>query len=265
MHSLKIGTKTYPLPSSWEELTRKQTKLCAELSLAKASPITKAVALWHLVPGARSVLKQVDDYILYEISQCLGWIWESRPVEADTDVTPMIQWFHWNGKRYYLPRASLLDVTIEEWTYVDLYLQEMMEEETREEGLIGLAATICRQRRSWWARHRHDFDGYPRIEFNPETIEDREKAFRTLPAFVLVAVQDFIMRSAEMLRLRYEPVFSGPASGGLDLGYTGLQINMADSGIFGTLRETRKANIHDVLLFAMKRELDSRKQTPAEQ
>ena len=260
MHTIRIGNKTWLLPGSWEELSHRDTQRCAELSLAPRSPQTMAVALWHLMPRARKQLRQLDDYVLYQLASLLSWIWDSRPVEPTDDVHPMIAYFNWAGRRYCLPRHSLLDMTIEEWKYVDLYLQDMMEVDTREEALHGLVATICRPRRSWWQRMRPDYDGYYREYFNAETIERREINFRGLPNYVYVAVQDYVMRSAEMLRRRYEPVFEGPASNGVNFGYSGVEISVAEAGAFGRLSDVRRANIHDILLWAMKRELESRKQ-----
>ena len=65
----------------------------------------------------------------------------------------------------------------------------------------------------------------------------------------------------QMLRRRYEPVFEGPASNGVNFGYSGVEISVAEAGAFGRLSDVRRANIHDILLWAMKRELESRKQT----
>ena len=260
MHKLRIQNKTYQIPQGWEELTRAQAKVCSRLAGAQNCIPAKAEAISLLVPKLRKKLKRLDGALLMAICDLVEWIWNRPGAEAMDDIYPILSTFYHKGRRWSLPKHSLLDVTSDEWKYADLFLQEMMDIESREEGLIGLIATICRPLRPFWKIRSRFFDGYPRQRFNEEILERRQKIFEDVDPWVRIVVQDYILRCSEMIRKRYSPVFEGEASGGADFGYTGLQLSVADAGVFGKMREVGETNIHDLLLYAMKKEMDSRAQ-----
>ena len=255
MRELRIGSKTYPLPETWDELTPRQQRRVAPMVMSERRPATMAAALWHLLPGARKRLLSLDEGWIHALAQEAAWLWDKRPVEAGEEVAPMVKRFWWGGRYYALPRENQLDITLEEWMYIDLSLQEMMEVETSEAGLHQLLGVVCRPLAR---RRRRNWNGSRRVPFNAHDIEEWMDALEGAPDYIYLAVQDYVLRSVESIRLTYAPLFEGPAQGGVNFGYKGMAMSIASTGSLGSLTEVMQHNIHDVLLYAMKAEIERR-------
>lgn len=262
MHTLKIQSRTYQLPSAWEEMTKRQITAVMPLLGYVPATETRMVALWLMLPKARRQLRRLEGSVLLEIAGRLDWIWEQREVEAMEDPAPMIPHFWYKGQRWHLPRPGLADVTIEEYAFMRLAADEIAAQPGDAAPLTNLVATIARPLRSRRQRKSEAFDGYPRRRFNPELIPHRTQYFAQVPAVVALACLDYVQRCDQMLRQRYEAMFEGPASSGPDFGWKGLMLTLAESGIFGPESSVKQENIHNVCLHVLRKELQRREMEP---
>lgn len=251
MHTLKIDKTAYTLPSSWDETTDQQR---VDLLPLRMLDIEKAaVASIRALLPRRALLKlnKADGVQITAISELFTWVADEIP--AGEEVEPLIKSFKYDRKRYYLPLTSLADVTIDEFTYIEYYIDQIKSDTANvEQHARELIATVCRPLRPKRERNHRDYDGYPRIHFNPEHIETRAKDFQKVPAYVLMAVFEFLQKCKQMIAERYWEVFQG--DGGDDgLGWQGMQLSLAQSGVFGSAEQVKKVNIHDALLYSLKR------------
>ena len=259
MHSIKIGKNLFSLPSGWEELTEYQVK---RVALLGGKGIERELTALYLLSSQnlRKFLQKIDPAKIVEIARLLTFLRERQKVqEAEDEIEPLVKSFRHKGTRYYFPEKSLNDVTVGEWMWAEVIIKKIQEEPHKaEEHLPTLLAVLCRPHRPKRERQANDFDGYPRIAFNPERIPVLEKKMKGVSPWVFYILQDYVSRCQEMLNLRYGVIFQGQKSEGLNLGWKGVVISVAEANIFGTERHVMKENIHNVCLYLAKKIIEKK-------
>jgi len=116
---------------------------------------------------------------------------------------------------------------------------------------------MARPAKSKAERKSEKYDGYPRIKFNPERIQDRAAKLKWAPDWVLHCCMDFASRGAQYLKQRYSPMFQGKSSRGKSYGWEGIVTSLAESQVFGDERQVRETLIHKTCrYYCMKIEQD---------
>lgn len=270
MDSITIGKRSYEIPSSWQELkTGQYMRMAPLLAMKSGSRLKDTIALRSAIifsflsPRKRITFrddlemvslfdKAEDSNRLQNLLSVVDWVFAPRVVKADIDVEPIISQFKWKKKTYLLPQKNLYDVTVGEWMYIDALMRAYTKTKDHTH-LISLVSTVCRPSKSKKERESETYDGFPRIAFNPETIEMREKIFECVPIYVAHAVMDYCSRSAQYLPLRYPKMFKGESTGGKSYGWEGTITELADTGTFGTEKEVFHVLIHKVCRYLVKK------------
>lgn len=257
MNSISLNGYKVTIPSSAEELTPKQVKLIAPLLVHKDSVDLRIHIIFKLIkqqlPWWRhKMLREgkIDGVGLVELAKLLDWLPERYNIQATSNVDPLVASFKYKGREYLLPEYNFNDVTVEEFNFINLYLETLVSNPAR---VFELAAAICRPARSKAEQKSMDWDGYRRIPFNPETIYKRQARFKKLPLWIQAVVSDYCIRSRMMLHERYKVMFDGPKSANPGFGWKGIILSVAETGVFGPEQRVKHVNLHDVCIFACKK------------
>lgn len=258
MHTVKIASHQFYLPLHLGEVTPSAAKRLGGLILIRDEDALPHI-LYKIVPDeTRKWLAKIDPAQLIEISKLLSWMVKDRVVAATDTVSPLVHDFYYNLRQYYLPENDLNDVTINEWMWVETAMRQLEDDKDTETALARLIAIVCRPLRPRDERMAQDFDGYPRIKFNPELIPALTEKMKKAPAWVGPVVIDYLMRCQKMLHARYGVIFEGTKSEGVNFGWKGAVMSLAEAGIYGREKDVLNENIHNVCLYLAKKTLDAR-------
>jgi len=258
MHTVRIANHSFSLPLHLGEVTPDQAKRLGGLLLAKEEEVLPFILHRLVSTKTQNLLRGIDPAQLLKISQLLLWMLEDRKVNGVEEVNPLTTSFRIGLTHYYLPQPSLNDVTVNEWMWVEATMQQLVDNEKDEDAMARIIAVICRQLRPRNERFSEDFDGYPRVHFNPERIPAATETMKKAPGWVSAIVLDYLMRCKSMLSTRYATIFSGEKTGGVNWGWKGSVMAVAETGIFGRETDVLKENIHNLCIFLVKKRSDQK-------
>lgn len=272
MNALKIGNHNFTFPQSWKEVTRKQYKNIAPWIMIDTSA-NRTIVMMSLVQEKPKELKKAlenvikthdhESNVAWQILRLMDFAYYTRKVDPTSkiqelrEVAPIIPDFKYKGVTYLLPKHNLFDTTINEWTYINAYLKGFLN--NKPENIIKLVATICRPSKGKKEMNSEEFDGFPRITFNPETIDRRAEKLENVPMYVKHAVLDYVLRSGEFLKKRYGVMFKGQSSDGNSYGWEGSITQLAESGVFGTEVQVRNTLIHKCCRYISQKIIEAKK------
>lgn len=262
MTPIKVGKYPLRIPQNQQELSIDTYKRISGLLMQGDSAHLRGKIIMRLIAiqMKRKQLKIfktgfIDPYALMKLGELIGWIWKRYEITGQSHIEPWVQEFKYKRKRYLLPLPNFDDVIINEFAYINMYLDMIAEGDA--EAVYGLAALICRPLKSKKEREKNTYNGQPRIHFNPEKID--VERFKEAPEWVLWNVYDFCLRAQLMIHKRYEVIFSGEKSGGPNFGWLGMVMNIAETGTYGKAREVEQESLHTICVYATRKILDQKR------
>lgn len=263
MHRVNLDKIAFELPEKQEEVTDEQYQAISHFLLQPVSYEVKVHVLTILMK--MQLRKQmrifskgyIRDFEVIALADLIAWMWDRQVEDPHQDVVPWVDSFTHQGITYLLPEPSFNDFTMDEWAHVDTHLLMLSHQpEKAEHHILNLTATICRPAKHQNSLLSEDFNGYPRLDFNPETVGRRYEAFKEAPAWVSVAALDYCLRGRQLISKRYAVLFDGDSSDGPGFGWKGLMLNVAEAGVFGMESQVKKTNVHEVLLYCSKKRIE---------
>lgn len=255
MNNIRIGTKQYLTPASWQEVP---AKLYARLVGIVYGPGTRAWQL-HQVAGLFLPLKlklveRIDDDSLYGIYQAFAWSLDSIP---NAYPFPSIRL----GLKKLLPTAANMEFS----SMAEFALAESYFEAYKATGdmqyMHKLVATLCRE-----PAKAVDSSGDKRIRVDTQKIGANARRFeRRGQKFVLPVFHAYLGCRQYIFDTYYE-VFpkskSGTNAGAAAVHYDlfDLTRDAAKSSLFGNYEETQHTNVH-IILYHLHRQREIEKAT----
>jgi hypothetical protein len=163
--------------------------------------------------------------------------------------------------------------------YKEAYAQWYQYQETSDESYIDqLIAILYRPKRRCLRliKHRKNFNGDSRDPYtvlsNPTVLERRMKKIAKWPPWVKYGIWLWFTACMEYLRtgkpvidgieIDLSILYKGEGGGAAGIGLTGVLYSLAETGVFGGIRETGDSNLYDVLarLYQVKLQMDELKE-----
>ncbi|MDQ1085653.1 hypothetical protein [Siphonobacter sp. SORGH_AS_1065] len=179
----------------------------------------------------------------------IAWMW-SEPMK----VKPF-DFVRINGEIHLLPDPLLKTLTYGELT--DAYIHMVAYVKQLEKGdkrLNLLLATICRPKPTDYAyQERFDWNGDEREPYNEHIAEKRAEAWEAVSFEKKIPILLYFVSVLKELMETYQIYDTEAETEGEEeypgQGFIKNQHLLAEKQIFGTMKQTRQANAHDVLLF----------------
>ena len=262
MTPIKIGKYRLGIPNNQEETALNLYKSISPLVMQQDSEELRGQIIFSLIKAQMNKKQQrifktgkIDAFAVLKLSELIGWIWKRYEIEGQSHISPWIQEFKYKKTTYILPLPNMDDVTVNEFAYINMYLDMVAEGDA--EAIYGLAALICRPLKSKKERTQINYNGQPRIQFNPDLI-DVEK-FKKAPECILWNVYDFCLRAQLMIHKRYEIIFSGEKSKGPNFGWLGMVMNIAETGTYGKAKEVEQESLHTICIYTTRKILEQKR------
>ncbi|PQA59158.1 hypothetical protein [Siphonobacter curvatus] len=181
----------------------------------------------------------------------LSWMWtESLTVQP-------VEFVEIEQVKHFLPEPFLKTTTYGELTDAYIHLRAFTDQlEPGETRLHLLLATICRPEQPGENYQLNpEWNGDKREPYNEHVAGVRAKAWQAVPLSVKIPILVYFVGSLKELMVSYEiyetetidNVASEEEYPGQ--GFIKNQHLLAEKGVFGTMKETRQAGAHEVLLF----------------
>lgn len=257
MHTITIGNKyKCQLPASWAEVPAHLVLTLQRYSLLSNHPRTRAYQLWNalmlLCPQVPvRVWRMVPDGARTEL---LGLMEEW--LSADPEPLPQPPSMEIGGVMHYMPGPELKWVSGMEFAMADTLFSRYMS--GKDDGAVyQMAAILCRPERS--EPYPQDWDGDKRIPWAQYEAEQRGKDWQhqiDFPQEVVVACLRYMAGCKLWVRNTYKLGTTEDDPPSLDLGFTGVMMDIAGTGVFGTFEAVSNVPITTLLVYLKKKQVE---------
>ena len=225
MNIVQIDSISCNLPSSWNELTRKQllfisAKFQKNLKLAEF----KVQALKEFLSIKKKLFLRINPEDAFSLCQTLDFL--LKDVTLTTNVIPVVSHrFH----TYYGPSDRMLHCTFGEFTKAHSRLDQYYK--TKDEKVLDeIVAILYRPKKSaWWIRRHYASTKDPRRKLHDLSLVKRTRAFKTLDPAIKYSVLLFFTGVLNSLPGQFPNVFrKREDAGDNNYGWVPLVISLAD-------------------------------------
>ncbi|KAB7728025.1 hypothetical protein F5984_19920 [Rudanella paleaurantiibacter] len=268
MQQIELDGVSYNLPEAWDEvgpdqiarlinlvyLTPESGKMyhaLIQLALNIRPKAWRKLHQKHFSPNLPESVRWKNAEVLQTIVAQLQWLW-LKPMHRQP--FPSIQV---NGKAWLLPEEGFKTMNFGELTDLYIHMQAFIQQTVPGyERLNYLVATACRPRRGRGYTLRPDWNGDHREPYNEFVVRERVAEVAKLDFSTRSAVLLYVASNIKNVLSGYElfdpdataePVEEGERYAGQ--GFIKNAHLLAEKHIFGNLKQTQDANLHEVLLF----------------
>ncbi|UHG90107.1 hypothetical protein [Spirosoma oryzicola] len=280
MRIITLDGIDYELPEAWDEVNQERLPNLIELvyltpesgqmhhaliqlALNIRPRVWKKLHKTHFSPDLPDSVRYANAEVLGQLVAWLSWMWlkpMNKPPFAQLQV---------DGHAWLLAEPDFMSMSYGELTDLYIHLQAFVEQLVPgEERLNYLVATACRPRPKRGYTLQPGWNGDHREEYNEFLVRERVKLAAKIDYRDRLAVMLYVAATIKNLMNRYalfESESTSTASDALPEAYSGQSFIknahlLAEKGIFGNLKQTQQANVHEVLLFLEEHRNDLLKQ-----
>lgn len=281
MHTIEIPEKaiTVSIPSHWDECTPAQTNYILgkafDVLNGKMSIFDFRVHIFmHLanlklgwkyhVQNRLGKAARINERIYHLSEQLCDWVFHQRMDGSyELKYDTVINHFDVLLEKYHGPADLLADVTFGEFKTALSFLSEISDQDTdaKNVALDYFIATLYRPKGK---------DG-KRVAFHNYIIEP--EIFKNVPIWKKQAIVLWFtycihtLQSTDLtingIDVNFEPLFPRTTnndnrhSGKTNLGWTAIQLDIAEAGVYGNATETSQTLLYDILLYLLKKHQDN--------
>jgi hypothetical protein len=288
MQTIYLAGQRYDLPGTWAEVPADRLPKLLELLFVKPeggetyhellrTTLGLSKRAWtkmachyfspHLPPGTR----RRNAETLAQVLGLIEWMWRDELTRQPFAAVRA------GGRDYLLPDEQLRTVAFGELTDAYIHAQAFIKQLEPGEGRLHLLlATLCRPERSnpvlgpaYTASP--DWNGDRREPYNEHAVRHRADAMAALEPREKVAVLMYFLGSLKEFLATYDTFDADTPEGSVyeddypGQGFIKNQHLLAEKGVFGTLKQTKEANAHEVFLFLEEHKKDLDAQIEAEE
>ena len=246
MNEVQIDGQHRSLPSTWNELSRKQLLCVSRLFSSKLNLFEFRVkALQEFLSVKRKTFKRIDPEDTYFLSETLDFL--TKEVSLTRCVIPVIG----TGlRKYYGPSDAMTNCTFGEFTLASSVLDEYHKSGS-EDHLDQLVAILYRPKKAFWFIRRHFTDHQdPRVRFMNRSLKRRTGQMAKIDHCLKHSVLLFFNGILNSLTSLYPYVYrQKDESESQDNGWVTLIISLADGKTDDKSLETvMNSNLYNVFI-----------------
>jgi len=262
MQTIHLAGQAYQAPQAWNEVdperlpqllqlvyftpdTAEKPHLLLQLGLNIRPKAWTTLMQIHFGPKVGKKARAANAVVLHTLLHQFRWM-QTEPIHQ----APFSH-LEASGQKLLLPEADFLTMSYGELTDAYIHFLVFIRQLVRgNEHLDLLVATLCRPKRAGDYWNAPDWNGDHREPYNEFTAKERAKHLATVSPGHKMAVLLFFAGNLQRVLARYE-IFQGdgepeqyPGQGWVKNAHL-----LAKKQVFGTIDQTKAANLHDVLLF----------------
>lgn len=266
MKQISLNKKSFELPENWAEVPKGTLPaLLVQLYVMPESASTYHALLrlvlgyhekdWnklmrhYFAPALTDEQREMNAEALADVLRLISWMWKE-----ELTIKPF-EGIELEGTQYLLPDEDFLAISYGElsdaYIHSRAFVEQLIEGEDR---LNYLLATICRPERVGDYRHDTSWNGDRREPYNEHIARSRVKLWEAAPYDQkIISLMYFLGTLKAFLGLFdiWQGDGSGPAPEDEYPGQSWIknQHLLAEKHIFGGMKDTKAANVHEVFSF----------------
>jgi len=245
MNIVLIDSASFQLPSAWDELTRKQLLMVANLFNRKLSVIDfKLKVLLHCLAIKEKLRRRIDPEDAYFLCQSLDFL--LKDVSLTRNLIPVIRY---RFTRYYGPSDKMLHCSFGEFTRAHNRLDQYIKTKD-EKALDEIVAILYRPRKCFWFIRKHFTSSRDqRRKLHDLSLKKRTSLFANLDPTVKYGIFLFFTGVLNSLPGQFPGVFRKREDDNSDnkYGWVPLVISLADGKTDDeSLERVLSSNIYNV-------------------
>lgn len=207
----------------------------------------------HLLKMSKSFTRRLNHYQLLDLAKSLDWM------QLDLFTEPPVDHFILDGVMYYLPGPKMENASAAEYAMAEDTVGEYIRTQDNET-LLTLCGILCRERKEDERDIRATGD--PRIPIRDiSEAKYRAKLFAQLdPSLLGMIFLYFVASRQEVHNLYADWIFTkedddtpdaekSNRNDGPMFGWWSIFMDIAKSGVFGTLPQVHQSNIHQICVY----------------
>lgn len=268
-------TWTRNIPERWADIPNRRRRLYYRLAMRGEVGQIQIIA--HLLRLPRWVMQALTAAKMRELKALIAWM-EPRP---DCEVAPW-PYLEYRGRTWHLPRTMGESLTCIEYPLADEYYLRFVQDGD-DTGLLLLVATLVREDSNDHARTLREDDARVPLHSRAEVIA-RAQVLRHLPLeYQMSVLMWFAGMKAYVHRVYgahlFEPTDEEDETteaqeekeedfleekeekeedSGDGFGWWGVLQDVAEAGLFGTMKQVYQANFHEVCMWLVRKRMAER-------
>lgn len=237
------------LPGSWEEVPVDRIPAVISLLSKYEWDIVQTRILQELLQLPTGIFLSLTDYEVVEIVQKIKWIQELPSEKA------LLPSFQHRGTTYFLPKEGFSNGNAFEYPVMDEYLNEFIQG-GNESTLYKIAGLLLRPQK----------DGEHRVPTSSRSeVETAAAYFKDLPKYALSVCLRYAIGVTHYVHKIYGDWLFHPSEEGeedttqkgVDFGWWGVYMDIAESGVFGKYPEVLTTSFHEICVYLVKKKQEA--------
>jgi hypothetical protein len=248
---------TLNIPQRWSELSKDDRRKWWRWAAILPPEKVRQKLITHLLPWR--LRAQLTDLDANAILSQLEWV----SVKPSCDEVA-VESFHFEGIEYVFPSAKGGNITAIEYALADEFYQQGVAGD--ENGYLMLTACLWREALKSDKKALKRGDRRSRL-FSREEVEARAETLKRAPTEMHIQAIAWWVGFKTLMREMYKTwLFSDPDEeedeegiekaakpSGPDFGWWGIYLDIAETGIFGDIKQVHQTPIHDICIYMVKR------------
>lgn len=238
------GTKTQiikrEIPEAWKEVDFDKKSLFKFLSIQQYKKVER-----RNVERVRLLLDVKEDVFRGLKTSDVAWIISGLSFMETPFTAPLLKNFGHRGNLFVVLDNMLENMTAFEFERADNYIRKALD--GNENAMWCLLAVLAR------------LDGKQATSKNE--INDRAVLLYGLDKRLVAYLLEFYSNCRDKIHRMAKVLFEDgdSKSGGLNLGWNGIFLSLAEENVFGSYQEVLETPIHDIIIYLLKRHEDNKK------
>jgi hypothetical protein len=252
MNSIRIGghSKSRHLPENWSEVRSGSLAFVVKTLLTYKPVAAKIMILKHLLKINTGTFNILENEQVNELVDLLGWM-DMRGL-----VDPVFPVLKVGGVTYRMPKAEFDDGTAWQYAAADDYYRKYVE------ASIGQEPSKKSQGKSEKSQGEEHLDRlisvlltdvrHKKALTDRDEVERRAGVFRKLKDYERVVILAYFSGIKQRIYDNYSSwLFTSEGSGGtgVNFGWWGRYLDIAKSGVFGTVDKVYETRFYDIIVF----------------
>ncbi len=245
MNVIEIGNIRRELPSSWNELSRKQLLLVASLFHKGITVVDFKVKLLFAFLGLKKkTFFKISPEDAYFVGETLSFLLKETTLTRNT-----IRYFYIRSRRFWGPEDEMKNCTFEEFVHIQSRLEAYRKDKS-DNLLQEITAILFRRRRfAWWIRKHFTEGTDPRVPFSEKRLGNSIVRMKKTNQRIHMAIFLFVNGVMESIPAMFPNLYrkrddyTSGSSGWVDL-VIGLADGKTDNE---SLELVMKSNMYNVL------------------
>lgn len=244
-----IETFSYNTPNTWQELSAKQIWSIADILFTKPAYLSKYILLRSIYP--KKILDSLTPEHLHYLSNDFEILFQNITLTKN----------HFKKYKGFFGASDMLEkTTVNEYARADQHFRAFIKNQQPKDLDMFTACFYRKPKKFLFLKKKSpNYDGDPRVKFNPNLLERNAKRIKKFPLKLKFATMIFFMGVKTQFMKFFPEIFpKNQPKEGKKNSWADTKIDLAEAKIFGDINSTGETYIITALAYLNKRQKEAK-------